>query len=75
MPNEKILKSRKLCQEVKELASKYNLEFFFITEGASCCNIKTNEAVRHARKEHEKWEIKNGFNPEEDWSNSNFNNF
>ncbi len=68
MPNKKIQKARELCQEVKKLADKYNLEFFFITEGASCCNIKSNEAIRHARKEHEKWETQNGFDSKEDWS-------
>lgn len=68
MLDKKLLKARELCQEVKKLASKYNLEFFFITEGASCCNIKSNEAIRHARKEHEKWETQNGFDSKEDWS-------
>lgn len=68
MLDKKLLKARELCQEVKKLADKYNLEFFFITEGASCCNIKSNEAIRHAKKEHEKWETQNGFDSKEDWS-------
>lgn len=64
---DKISTSRRLAKEVKELASKYDLEFFFVTEGASCCHIKENEAIRNARREHEKWEIKHGFDPKEEW--------
>ncbi len=64
-------KARSLCEEVKQLASLYDLEFFFITEGASCCSIKNNEAVRNARTKHEEWEIANNFDPKHDWSEKN----
>lgn len=59
---------RKLCQEVANIAKIYDVEFFFVTEGASACHVIKNEAVHHARKEHEKWEVQNGYNPKEDWS-------
>lgn len=59
---------RRLCQEVKDLANTYNVDFFFVTEGASCCNISKNDAVRYHRECQIKWEVENGFDPEEDWS-------
>lgn len=49
-------RARRLCDEVSAIAHKYDLEYFFITEGASCCNSKKNEAIKNARKEHKKWE-------------------
>lgn len=61
-------KARLLCQEVSKLCQKYNLEYFFVTEGASCCHIKNNEAIRNARHNHEKWETTQGFDSKEDWS-------
>lgn len=61
-------RARRLCQEVKDLANKYDLEFFFLTEGASCCHIEKNAAIRNARKKHEEWERENGFDPKHDWS-------
>lgn len=64
-------RARSLCEEVKKLASTYDLEFFFVTEGASCCSIKNNEAVRNARAKHEEWEVANGFDPKRDWSEKN----
>lgn len=66
--DDKIKKARILANKVKELANSMNLEFFFVTEGASSCSIRENEAVRNARRQHEKWEIENGFDPNEDWS-------
>ncbi len=62
---------RRLCEEVKKLANSYDLEYFFITEGASSCHIKNNEAIRNARKKHEEWELSNGFDPKHDWSEKN----
>lgn len=62
-------KVRRLCMEVDQLAKKYGVEYFFVTEGASSCSINKNEAVRNARKCHEEWERANGYDPEEDWSN------
>lgn len=64
-------RARLLCQEVNKLANKFNLEYFFITEGASSCHIKNNDAIRTARQNHEKWEKEHGFNPQEDWSKEN----
>lgn len=64
-------RARKLCEKVKRLAAIYDLEFFFVTEGASCCSIKNNEAVRNARIKHEEWEVANGFDPKHDWSEKN----
>ncbi len=69
--NYELNRARSLCKRVEELASIYNLEYFFITEGASSCHIKNNDAIRTARKNHEKWEKEHGFNPQEDWSKEN----
>lgn len=70
--DEKLRNARILASKVKELANSMNLEFFFVTEGASSCSIRENEAVRNARKEHEKWETEHGFDPLEDWSNEKY---
>lgn len=61
-------KVRILCKEVSELARSYDVDFFFVTEGASVCSISHNEAVRHARNCHEEWERDNGYDPNEDWN-------
>ena len=67
--DEKITNARKFCQEVKEIAKKYNLPFFVVTDGASATDNNGCEAVRNARENHIKWEKENGFDPNEDWSN------
>lgn len=59
--------ARKLSAEVKELAKKYDANFFFVTDGASATMNNGNKAVENARNCHKKWERKNGFDPEEDW--------
>lgn len=69
--NNKIDKARSFCSEVKELAAKYNLPFFVVTDGASATNNSGCEAVRHARECHIKWELENNFNPYEDWGDDN----
>ena len=61
-------KAINFCKEVKELAKKYNLPFFVVTDGASATNNNGCEAVKNARDNHIKWEISNGFDPYEDWS-------
>jgi hypothetical protein len=66
--NEKKAKARKFCEEVKELAKKYNLPFFVVTDGASITSNNGCEAVKNARSSHIKWEKENGFDPDEDWS-------
>lgn len=66
---DKILIARKFCKEVKELAEKYNLPFFVVTDGASAISNNGCPAVKNARDNHIKWESENGLDPYEDWSN------
>ena len=62
-------KARSLCRDVRKLADKYNMSFFFVTEGASAYNnMSNNEALRNARNKHMDWELKNNSDPYEDWS-------
>ncbi len=61
-------KARKFCKEVKELAKKYDLPFFVVTDGASCISNNGCEAVKNARDNHILWEKKHNFDPYEDWS-------
>ena len=75
-----LITARKLSQEVQKLAKRYNANFFFVTDGASSYsngNGGSNLAVKNARDEQRKWEIKNGFDPDEDWSNdiTNIDNY
>lgn len=46
----KLAKARQLCKEVEELCKKYDMSFFFVTEGASITRNKGNDAVRNARQ-------------------------
>lgn len=64
---EKIEKAREFCEEVRELAKKYDLPFFVVTDGASATQNDNCEAVKNARENHKKWEIEHQFDPEEDW--------
>lgn len=64
---ERIEEAREFCREVKELAKKYDLPFFVVTDGASATNNSNCEAVRNARENHKRWELENHFDPEEDW--------
>jgi hypothetical protein len=68
---EKIEKARLFCQEVKELAKKYNLPFFVVTDGASAISNNGCAAVKNARDNHIKWELEHNFDPDEDWSKLN----
>lgn len=61
-------KARKFCTEVKNLAKKYDLPFFLVTDGASITSDNGCEAVKNARENHKKWEINHGLDPNEDWS-------
>ena len=63
--------ARQFCNEVKELAQKYNLPFFVVTDGASAISNNGCEAVKNARESHIKWEKKKGFDPYEDWIKDN----
>ena len=65
---DKKLIARKFCLEVKEMAKKYNLPFFVVTDGASAVSNNGCNAVKNARDNHIKWEKENGFDPYEDWS-------
>ena len=60
--------ARHFVSDVKDLAKKYDANFFLVTDGASGThNDGTNAAVKHARDSHKEWELKHGFDPEEDW--------
>lgn len=65
---EKIQKARKFCQEVQEVAKKYDLPFFVVTDGASATSNNGCIAVKNARDSHIEWEKENGYDPYEDWS-------
>ncbi len=69
--NERIQKARQFCQEVKELAQKYNVPFFVVTDGASAISNNGCSAVKNARDNHILWEKENGYDPDEDWSKDN----
>ena len=69
--NDKLINARKFCREVKELAKKYNVPFFVVTDGASATDNNGCEAVRNARLNHIKWEEEQGFDPNEDWEEEN----
>ena len=64
----KTVNARKFCLEVKAIAKKYNVPFFVVTDGASAISNNGCSAVANARKNHIKWEIVNGINPDHDWS-------
>lgn len=66
--NSKQNKSRRFCLEVKELAKKYDLPFFVVTDGASTTSNNGCAAVKNARDSHIKWEKENGYDPYENWS-------
>ena len=64
----KIDKAREFCKKVKELAKEYDLSFFVVTDGASAVSNNGCEAVKNARDNHIKWELKHSFDPKEDWA-------
>ncbi len=74
MKYSKIDHARNFCQEVKNLAEKYNLPFFLVTDGASATRNDNCEAVKNARDNHKKWELSHGFDPEEDWREQSLSN-
>lgn len=63
-----LAKARQFCADVRTLASKKNLPFFVVTNGASAYSNDGNEAIRHARDMHIEWEKTHGDDPDEDWS-------
>ena len=64
---EKVEKARKFCKEVRNLAEKYDVPFFVVTDGASAISNNGCSAIEHARLSHIKWELENGEDPYEDW--------
>jgi len=68
-----VSEARKFVSEVKNIARKYDANFFIVTDGASGIHNNGNEAVRAARVAHEKWERKHGEDPNEDWGNKSVN--
>lgn len=68
MKYDKLKHARKFCSEVRELAKKYNLPFFIVTDGASATCNNGCDAVRNARNCQIRWEKENGFDSNEDWS-------
>lgn len=63
--------AREFIREVIELGEKYNANFFIVTDGASATrNNGNNDAVRNARLAQIEWEKRNGFDPDEDWLNT-----
>ena len=67
MEKETIKKAREFCREVRKLGEKYNLSFFFVTEGASVTQNRDSEPVENARNAHKKWEIEHGLDSEHNW--------
>jgi hypothetical protein len=70
MIDNETLKARQFVWEVKELANKYELPFFVVTEGASGISNVNCEAVEYARKAHIEWELKYGIDPDHDWQHN-----
>lgn len=66
--DEKTALARRFVAEVTELAAKYGLNFFVVTDGASGIRNSGNPAVAHARKAHMEWECANNVNSAHDWS-------
>jgi len=68
--NQKMKKAREFCKEVRELANKYDLPFFVVTDGASSISNNGCDAVKNARNCHIEWEKTKGFDPHENWDDS-----
>ena len=66
--DEKIALARRFVAEVAELAAKYGLNFFVVTDGASGIRNSGNPAVEHARKAHMEWKRANNVDSAHDWS-------
>lgn len=61
-------KAQAFCKEVAQLAKKYDLPFFLVTDGASITSNNGCEAVKVARENHKKWEQAHGIDSNHDWS-------
>ena len=60
--------ARRFVSKGAELAKRYDLDFFVVTEGASGVSNSNTPAVEHARSCHVEWERAHGIDPEHDWS-------
>ena len=63
--------ARQFVTDVKNIAKKYDANFFMVTDGASGYsngNGYSNDAVKNARQAQIEWEKNNKFDPDEDWS-------
>ena len=65
--------ARKFVREVEKLAKRYDANYFIVTDGASGIHNNGNPAVKNARDAQVKWEKKNGYDPDEDWSDKPIN--
>jgi len=61
------MKAKKFVNEVRKLSKKYDLPFFFVTDGVSAVDNNNCEAITNAHNHHIEWEKKNGINYKENW--------
>ena len=55
----------RFIKEVHELAKRYNVNYFIVSDGVSATRNNGNDAVFSARQAHRNWEIEHGFDPDE----------
>lgn len=65
--DERIIRARQFCLEVRQLAQRYGLPFFLVTDGASAISNDGCDAVDCARKAHVEWETQQGIDPDHEW--------
>ncbi len=70
MDETKLNKAREFCHEVGELAKRYGLPVFIVTDGASLTSNNGNPCIKFHREKQIEWERINGFDPDEDWGSS-----
>lgn len=61
-------KAQRFVTKVLKMAKQDGLNVFVVTDGRSGYSNNGNPAVKNARDAHTKWELDNGFDPDEDWS-------
>jgi len=67
MDSAKTTRVKHFLLDVKEIARKYGLPFFIVTDGASMIDNSGCVAVDHARKTHATWEKENNIDPSHEW--------